>query len=160
DHRMLTSIQTVSRRVLAVLHKLAWIGPLLVRLTVGIVFADTGWGKLHNLDKITDYFTSLGIPAANIQAPFVSTVEFVGGLLVIIGLGTRIASTFLIGVMTVAILTAKLPELHGIVDLAGTTELAYLAMFAWLVVSGAGAASVDHLIARRSHGDARVAVAP
>jgi len=51
--------------------------------------------------------------------------------------------------MAVAIATAKLPELHGILDLAGTVEFTYLAMFVWLVVSGAGAVSVDHLIARR-----------
>src|SRR5262249_30658785 len=121
---MLTLLQTVGRRVLAVLHKLAWIGPLLVRLTLGIVFATTGWGKLHNLEQVIGYFASLGIPAPEIQARFVSGVEFIGGILLIIGLGTRIASAFLIGVMTVALLTAIVPDLQGgFVEFVKTTEL-------------------------------------
>ena len=152
------SIHTVRDRVLSLLHNLAWTGPLLVRLTLGLVFVTTGWGKLHNLGQITDYFASLGIPAPGPQAAMVSTIEFVGGLLLIAGLGTRIVSALLIGVMTVAILTAKLPELHGVVDLANTIELTYLVMFVWLVVAGAGAASLDHLIARKSH-EPRVGVA-
>jgi putative oxidoreductase len=153
--RMLTMISTVQNlrdRALELLHKLAWVGPLLVRLTLGVVFTVAGWGKLHNLDNITEFFASLHIPAPGIQAAFVSTLEFAGGLLLIAGLGTRIVSALLIGVMTVAILTAKLPDLHGVVDLANTIELTYLVMFAWLVVSGAGAASLDHVIARRGQG--------
>ena len=39
-----------------------WAGPLIARLTVGYVFMLTGWGKLQNLDRVTEYFTSLGIP--------------------------------------------------------------------------------------------------
>jgi putative oxidoreductase len=137
-------------RARQLLQKLEWTGPLLVRLTLGIVFAVTGWGKLHSLDKVTEFFESLNIPAASLQAPMVATIEFAGGLLLIAGLGTRIASALLIGTMAVAIYTAKLPELHGVVDLVNTIEWTYLAMFVWLVVHGAGKASVDHLIARRS----------
>jgi putative oxidoreductase len=119
---------------------------LLVRLTLGLVFLTTGWGKLHNLDNVTRFFDSLRVPAAHANAVFVSSVELGGGALLILGLGTRIAAMFLVGVMTVAILTAKLDELHGIVDLANTIELAYLAAFVWLVVAGAGRASVDHVV--------------
>jgi putative oxidoreductase len=156
---MLTLIQTVRGRVLGLLQKLAWIGPLLVRLTLGLVFVKTGWGKLHSLDQVTDFFASLHIPAPGFQAAMVSTIEFAGGLLLIAGLATRIVSALLIGVMAVAILTAKLPELHGVVDLANTIELTYLVMFVWLVVAGAGAASLDHLIARRGRVEPRVGVA-
>jgi putative oxidoreductase len=82
----------------------------------------------------------------------------------IAGLGTRVVSALLIGVMAVAIWTAKLPDLHGVVDLAGTTELTYLVMFVWLVIAGAGAASLDRLVsrfvARPGLGEARVGVAP
>jgi putative oxidoreductase len=156
---MLAPLKTLHDRATAALHKLDWVGPLLVRLTLGLVFATTGWGKLHNLDNVTQFFESLSIPAPGFHAAFVSGLEFVGGILVLAGLGTRIVSALLIGVMAVAIWTAKLPEIHGVVDLAGTIELTYLVMFAWLVVAGAGAASLDHLIARRG-GDARIAVAP
>ena len=146
------------RRVLSLLHKLEWSGPLLMRLTLGLVFATTGWGKLHDLETVTGVFEKLHIPAAGAQAVFVSLVEFVGGLLLMVGLGTRIAAALLIGVMTVAILTAKLADIHDVTDLAGTEEFVYLVAFVWLVVRGAGAASLDHLIVRR--GAERVGVAP
>jgi putative oxidoreductase len=157
---MLTWINTVSGRAVRILHKLAWIGPLLVRLTLGLVFVTTGWGKLHNLDGVTQFFGSLHIPAPGFHAALVSTIELAGGLLIIAGLGTRIASALLVGVMAVAIATAKRPDLHGVVDLANTIELTYLVMFVWLVVSGAGAASLDHAIARRGTAASRVGVAP
>jgi len=157
---MLTSIRALYDRAVQLLRKIEWTGPLLVRLTLGLVFVTSGWGKLHSLDDVTKYFESLHIPAAGIQARFVASIEFGGGLLLIAGLGTRIVSALLIGVMTVAIWTAKLPDLHGVVDLAGTDEFAYLVMFVWLVVSGAGAASVDHLLARRVLAVSRVGVAP
>jgi putative oxidoreductase len=145
---MLASIESPSLpdRVFRLLHKIGWIGPLLARITLGLVFVTTGWGKLHSLDDVTEFFRSLNIPAPGIQAAFVSTLEFAGGILLIAGLGTRIVSALLIGVMAVAIWTAKLPELHGVVDLAGTTELTYLVMFVWLAVAGAGAASADRLV--------------
>lgn len=157
---MLASIKTLWNRALHLLHKLEWTGPLLVRLTLGLVFVTTGWGKLHSLEDVTRFFESLNIPAPGAQAVLVSTIEFVGGLLLIAGLGTRIASALLIGVMAVAIYTAKLPDLHGIVDLANTIEFTYLAMFVWLVVRGAGTASLDHAIARRWLSGSQVGVAP
>jgi putative oxidoreductase len=154
----MSMIRSLASNVLGLAHKLEWLGPLVVRLTLGVVFATNGWGKLHNLDQITEFFASLNIPAPGAQAAMVSTIEFTGGLLLILGLGTRIAASLLIGVMTVAIYTAKLPELHGVVDLANTIEWTYLAMFVWLAVSGAGKASLDHLIARRGPSEPRVGV--
>jgi putative oxidoreductase len=145
---MLASIHSLSDRAINLLHKIGWIGPLLVRLTLGLVFLTTGWGKLHSLGDVTEFFRSLNIPAPGVQAAFVSTIEFAGGVLLIVGLGTRIVSALLIGVMAVAIYTAKLPELHGVVDLANTIELTYLVMFVWLVVAGAGAISLDRLLGR------------
>jgi putative oxidoreductase len=147
------SIKTLYQRALQLCAKLAWIGPLAVRIVIGIAFVITGWGKLTNLAKVTGYFESLHIPLAGPQAAMVSTIEFVGGLLLIVGLGTRIVSLLLIGVMTVAILTAKLGEADGFVDfltsLPTTIELTYLVTFVWLLLGGAGPASIDHWIARR-----------
>src|ERR1051325_9033505 len=56
--------------VLSVAAKLDWLPGLLSRLTIGGVFIQSGWGKLHHLDKVVQFFTSLGIPAPQIQAPF------------------------------------------------------------------------------------------
>ena len=158
---MLTSIRALHARAVHLLRKIEWTGPLLVRLTLGIFFAFDGWGKLHHLDDVViPYFKELNIPAPGFQATMVSVIEFGGGLLLIAGLGTRIVSALLIGVMAAAIWTAKLPDIHGVYDLVATDEFAYLVMFVWLVVSGAGAVSVDHLLARRVLAEPRVGVAP
>lgn len=145
---LLNLLKSIHARSLELLRKIDWLGPLLVRLTLGLVFVSTGWGKLHDLETVTQFFASLDIPAPHANALFVSSVELVGGLLLLLGLGTRIASLFLAVVMAVAIWTAKSPELHGLVDLANTIEFAYLAAFVWLFVCGAGAASADHAILR------------
>lgn len=129
--------------------KVEWVGPLLARLAVGVVFIQAGWGKLHNLEKTTAYFVDLGIPAASLQAPFVAGVEFVGGLMVLIGLLTRVVSVPLAFTMVVAIATAKRADIHGVTDIVGFDEFAYFAIFVWLVVSGGGKASVDYILCRR-----------
>ena len=67
---------------------LAWAGPLLVRLVVGWVFLWTGWQKLQILPRMVENFRSWGIPAPEITTPFVSGLEFVGGLLLLLGLLT------------------------------------------------------------------------
>src|SRR5882672_10449969 len=95
-----------------VTRRLAWLPPALARLALGVVFVQTGWGKLHSLDQVTAFFQSLGIPGAAVQAPFVAGVEFVGGLLLIAGLATRLAAVPLAGTMVVAILTAQLKNVH------------------------------------------------
>lgn len=136
------------QKALAVSEPVHFIGPLLVRLTVGVVFVTSGWGKLHNLDKVTAFFTELGIPAPGIQAVFVSNVEFVCGALLCVGLASRLVSIPLICTMAVAILTAKWPELEGISDLLGTSEFAYVAMLTWIVLAGPGSASLDAVIVR------------
>ncbi len=124
---------------------LAWLGPLIVRVAVGWTFMMTGWGKLHNLENVTGFFESLKIPAPAFHAYFVSSLEFGGGALLIVGALTRWISLPLIGVMAVAIWTAKWDDIHGLTDLFGTSEFAYLAAFVWLALAGGGSASVDGL---------------
>src|SRR2546430_426102 len=93
------------------LTKIDWVPFLLTRITVGWIMVESGWGKLHNLPKIVEFFQSLGIPGASFQAPFVAGVELVGGILLILGLFSRIAAIPLSITMVVAILTAKRDEL-------------------------------------------------
>jgi putative oxidoreductase len=135
-------------RVRALAGKLAFIGPTLARLTVGVVFLQTGWGKLHDLEKVTNFFTTLHIPAPGFQATLVASTEFIGGILVLAGLGTRFAAAPLAFTMVVAILTAKRGDIEGIGDLVGFEEFSYLVMFLWLTVAGAGPLSLDNLIDR------------
>ena len=133
----------------AVEARAGWLGPAAARFTVGWVFLESGWGKLHNLEQVAGFFASLGIPAPQLQAPFVAAVEFVGGALLLGGLATRFAAVPLIGVMVVALSTALADQIEGLSDLLGLSELCYAVMLAWLALRGAGSFSLDALIARR-----------
>jgi putative oxidoreductase len=126
---------------------------LLVRLYWGWQFAQTGWGKLHNLGRVKDLFVSLNIPAPGIMAPAISTLEFVGGVLLILGLGSRLIGLLLAGNMFVAYVTADREALGSIFSDPGKFYVAdpFTFMFAALIVLvfGAGLFSLDALIARR-----------
>lgn len=126
---------------------------LLVRLYWGFQFAQTGWGKLHNLPKITAFFASLNIPFPGINAPFVSTLEFVGGILLMIGLLSRPIAFLLAGNMLVAYWTADREALKSIFSDPGKFYVAdpYTFLFASLMVLifGAGFFAVDTYLAKR-----------
>ena len=124
----------------------AWAGPLLVRLVVGWVFLWSGWQKLHILPRMIENFRSWGIPAPEILTPFVSGVEFVGGLLLLLGLLTRFVSVPMMIVMLVAIVSAKWGDVDSLETLLGFEEMAYFGAFMWLAIAGPGAASVDRLL--------------
>ena len=63
---------------------------LAIRLVWGIQLMQTGWGKFHNLAKVTAFFTDLGIPFPGLNAPFVAGVETFGGLFLALGLFGRL----------------------------------------------------------------------
>lgn len=138
------------RRVLSIASRLAWLPPTLARVTVGWVFLLSGWGKLHNLEQVTEFFASIGIPAPRIQAPFASATELVCGALLLAGLGTRLASLPLVVVMAVAIATARVDELTSAGALFGFVEFTYIALLLWIAVAGPGPLSLDHLLLRRA----------
>lgn len=126
-----------------------WAGPLIARIAVGYVFMLTGWGKLQNLDRVTEYFGSLGIPAPHILTPFVSGLECFGGLFLILGILTRISAGGLAVTMIIAIITAKWAEVDSLHTLLGFEETLFLAIFTWLAICGAGKASIDYCIEKK-----------
>jgi putative oxidoreductase len=128
---------------------LTWLAPLFARITVGWVFLWSGWGKLHNLPQITDNFVSWGVPFPHLLTPFVSGVEFFGGLFLLVGLLTRISAGALGITMIVAIGAAKWASVDSLETLLGLDEFEYLALFLWLAIAGAGALSVDHWLEGR-----------
>src|SRR5258705_359728 len=69
------------RTIRALEHRLRWLPPTLARVTLGWIFVQSGWGKLHHLDQVVKFFTDLGIPAPQIQAPFAAGTELVCGAL-------------------------------------------------------------------------------
>jgi putative oxidoreductase len=126
---------------------------LAVRLYWGWQFAQTGWGKLHSLAKITDYFTSLNIPFPAANAHFIAGLEFFGGLLLIVGLGTRLVGLLLAANMMVAYWKGDHDALVSILSDPGKFYVAdpYTFLFASLLVLifGAGWLSLDALILKR-----------
>jgi putative oxidoreductase len=145
---MTERLRRIHALVLAIAGRLRWLPPLAARVAVGLVFVTAGWGKLQNLPQVVEFFRSLGIPAPELQAPFVAFVELAGGLLLVLGLGTRFVAVPLACTMVVAIATALWPDLEGAIDLLGKSELVYIVIFAWLAIAGAGAVSLDALAAR------------
>ncbi len=141
--------RTFQNRLLQITERLSFLAPALIRLTVGLVFIRTGWGKLQNLGDQTEFFASLHIPLPALNARIAAVTEFVGGVSVLVGLGARIAALPLSFVMLVAILTAKLGDVSGLVDFVGLEEWSYLVMFLVIAIRGPGALSLDAWFARR-----------
>jgi putative oxidoreductase len=125
---------------------------LLVRLYWGWQFAQTGWGKLHNLPQITEFFTSLNLPFPAFTAHFIAEVEFLGGLLLILGLFSRLTGLVLSINMFVAYWTADRDALKSIFSDPGKFYVAdpYTFLFASLMILifGAGLFSLDRLIGK------------
>ncbi|MBR0899848.1 DoxX family protein [Bradyrhizobium tropiciagri] len=130
----------------------SWAGPLIMRLVVGYTFMLAGWGKLNNLAQVTENFVGWGIPFPNILTPFVSSVEYFGGLMLIFGLFTRIPAAMLAVVMIVAIKSAKWGDVDSLETLLGFEEATYFAAFMWLAIAGPGAASLDRLLVNLTAG--------
>lgn len=143
------NVSLLRSRAPVILRSLSGLAPLSIRLTVGAVFIGSGWGKLHDLDKVTEFFAELGIFAPSLNALVVACTEFVGGLALFIGLGTRLAALPLATTMVVAIGTALLPDVPSPLELIASSEFAYLVMFVSLTLTGPGRFSVDALLVRR-----------
>jgi putative oxidoreductase len=126
---------------------------LAVRLYWGWQFHTTGMGKLHDLGKVTDFFTSLGIPAPGPTAVFIATLEFVGGLLLILGLGSRLVALLMTGNMLVAFFATDREALFSIFSDPDKLYAAtpYTFLFASLIILffGPGKLSIDALLAKR-----------
>lgn len=128
---------------------------VLVRLMVGAVFLSEGIQKLlFPGDLGVARFAKIGLPTPEFLAPFVGTFEITCGLLVLLGLFTRLAVGPLITIMVVAISTTKVPILMT----KGPWAMAHEARTDWsmllgsifLLIVGAGAWSLDAVVSRRS----------
>ena len=127
------------------------IGLAVLRVIVGIIFVAHGGQKLFvfGFDGVAGAFGQMGIPMAGILGPFVAFVEFFGGLALITGLLTRIASLGLLSTMVVAILQVHLR--NGFFAPTGVEfPLSLAGATAMLAIAGAGRFSLDGLIESRS----------
>ena len=93
-----------------------------------------------------------GIPFASINAVFVSTVEFVFGFLLVLGVLTPLACVMLGGLMIVAIATSAIKNIKAPLILGWLSEflylpeVLYLVILFWLFLAGPGWFSIDYLI--------------
>lgn len=138
----------------------------LIRFMVGLIFASEGIQKfLHAEAQGAGRFAKIGIPAPEVMGPFVGVVEISCGVLILVGLATRIAALPLVINMAVAIASTKLPILlghgywifnHTFVAKAGLwaflhesrTDLSMLCGSAFLAIVGAGPWSLDARLSR------------
>jgi putative oxidoreductase len=128
---------------------------LAIRLYWGWQFAQDGWGKLTHLDKVTEFFTSLNLPAPHMTALMVALVEFGGGLLFAFGIASRLTSLVLFVNMTVAYLSVpddrvnfshifSKPE-----DFYGASPYTYWFAALLILILGPGLFAIDTLLRRR-----------
>jgi putative oxidoreductase len=144
---------------------------ILIRLAVGGIFFSEGIQKfLYPGENGVGRFTKIGIPSPEVMAPFVGVVEILCGVLILVGLLTRLAAVPLIIDMLVAILSTKIPILlgHGFWGFSlrtlpyygfwgmaheARTDLAMLLGLIFLLIVGAGAWSLDARIGKQVASD-------
>lgn len=150
-------------KLLVQIHKLyAWFvravsslhSPLLliIRVYWGWQIAQNGWGKLHDLAHVTEFFASLNLPAPGATAAFVATFEFVAGILLAIGLLSRIAALGLVIDMTTAYITADreafLSFFSAPEKFYGASPFIYFFVGLLILAFGPGMIAVDALLKR------------
>lgn len=134
------------RRLIGTLDHCRPFALLAVRLIVGGLFVYHGVDKFDaGISMVEGMFRSWGVPAAGLAAPLTAIIEIVGGVAIVIGLGTRIASALLGLVMVGAILYVKTDlGIFSSEPMPGAElDLAYLAGLITLIAHGAGRWSVD-----------------
>jgi putative oxidoreductase len=128
---------------------------LAIRLYWGYQFMQDGWGKLTHLDKVTDFFTSLNLPAPHMTALMVALVELCGGVLFTFGIASRLTSLVLFVNMTMAYLSVPDDRVNFSHifskpdDFYGATPYTYWFAALLILILGPGLFAVDTLLRRR-----------
>jgi putative oxidoreductase len=123
---------------------------LFVRLYWGWQLAQSGWGKLHHLANVAEYFGSLGLPMPAQMAVFIACVEFFGGIFLALGLASRLTALVLTVNLTMAYVLGDREALLSF--FSDPDKFIAAAPFAFLLVSlivlifGAGKISADTAI--------------
>src|SRR5260370_14753979 len=124
-----------------------------VRLYWGWQFIQTGWGKLTDIGKVVQFFTELGIPAPALTASIVSALEFGGGLLLVLGLGSRLIALPLVINMLVAYAAADREGFFSIFSnpdkFTGAAPYTFLVPVLIVLIFGPCGGSLDALFAGR-----------
>ena len=135
--------------VLAFTQRFDWLAPLLLRLVFGYFWAETGWAKLVNHAGFAERFANWGIPFPDLSAYVSGATDLVGGVLLMLGLATRLTTLPMIFNMVIALALVVLPGVSTLDDFVELNEVLYILVLFWLFMAGPGRVSLDHLIARR-----------
>jgi putative oxidoreductase len=126
---------------------------LFVRLYWGIQIGQNGWGKLHNLPHVTEFFASLGLPAPGFTATFVASFEFLAGVFLVLGLFNRLVGLMLFVDMFMAYATADREALFSFIHnpdkFIAADPYTYLFAALLMLIFGPGLFSLDTLLLRR-----------
>ena len=137
------------------LQSLEWLGILMARLAVGLLFFLSGRGKLfvpERREQMRRTLIEAHVPFPDFNALVVSTVEFVCGLLLILGALTPLVCALLACLMIVAIATIAIHNIKAsspaewLAAFLYLPEPLYLVILIWLFFSGSGWLSVDNLL--------------
>jgi putative oxidoreductase len=126
---------------------------LVIRLAWGYQMHIAGDGKLRDLAKVTGFFTQLGIPFPAANAVFIAVLEFVGGLLFALGLGSRLIALLFVCDMAVAYIAADREALTSIFSdphkFYGAAPYTFLVAALIVLIFGPGKYSLDALLTKR-----------
>ena len=140
---------------LSELHSWEWLGILLARVAVGLLFFLSGRSKLfvpQRREQMRKQLIEAHVPFPEFNAVFVSAVEFGCGLLLVLGALTPLACALLACVMITAIPTTAIRNVKAsspvswLSEFLYLPEVLYLVILIWLFFSGPGWLSVDRLI--------------
>jgi putative oxidoreductase len=127
---------------------------LLGRIMIGIIFVQSGFAKLMDLGGFAAMLGSRGVPMAEVMAPIGASVEFCGGLAIVLGLGTRYAALLMVAFVIVATGISHRfweyapPQRQGqVVNFA--KNVAIIGGFLFVFVTGGGHYSLDRWWRRR-----------
>ena len=123
---------------------------LLVRLYWGWQLAQSGWGKLHHLSNVAEYFGSLGLPMPAQMADFIACVEFFGGIFLALGLASRITGLVLTVNLVMAYVIGDREALLSFISdpdkFVAAAPFAFLMVALIVLIFGAGRLSADSAI--------------
>lgn len=143
-------LKTVSKGLIALGEILQSLLLFAIRLYFGYAFFETGMGKFNDITQVASFFQEIGIPLALWNAYLVASVEVVGGILLIIGLGTRFVSAVLMFLLVVAYLTAHFDAVKHLLDnpaeFAQQSAFNFLLATLFLLAFGPGKIAIDYFI--------------
>jgi putative oxidoreductase len=115
-----------------------------VRVMTGLLFAVHGYQKFaRGLEDVSAYFAKISIPFPGLMAPFIATLELIGGILLILGLFTRVVSGLFVVEMLVTTVWVKL--VLGAGWNASDLDRMLLLACVLFVLAGPGAAALHRL---------------